>query len=135
MANVQTYLYDYIVSRNQFSELGARQFGRDCQELWAVSNRFVSETGGGGGVGGSDVATRRLRETVTLLTLPVEESVVAGSGAEGDEKRKVPGLRSVVGVVFEDNEKARRMLEVLGVEALEVIEVRGLLRRRVEAWT
>ncbi|KAI5801476.1 TIP-1 family-domain-containing protein [Peziza echinospora] len=136
MANVQTYLYDYIVSRNQFSELGARQFGRDCQELWAVSGRFVSESGGIGnaGVAGSDVATRRLREAVTLLTLPVEESLVAGSGAEGDEKRKVPGLRSVVGVVFEDNEKARRVLEVLGVEALDVMEVRGLLRRRVEAW-
>jgi hypothetical protein len=64
----------------------------------------------------------RLREAGVLLSL----------GEEGTEDGL--GLREVVNLVFEDNTKARECMAKLGVSALTVQEVRGVLQRRVEAF-
>jgi hypothetical protein len=67
----------------------------------------------------------KLSEAGTLLSL--------GDGG-GEEEEGLVGLREVVKPVFEDNVKAREMMAKLGVVALSVNEVRGVLHRRVEAF-
>lgn len=142
MSMVQSCIIDYVISRNQFSAAGARQLLRDCSEIWVIARRYgpgTMETGG---------AIRRLREMCLLLTLPVEgheegrtmvpewealgmDEILGGGKCRG---KNVMGLRAAVGKVFEDNEGARGVLESLGIQELTVADVRGLLRRRVEAW-
>lgn len=120
-AAVQDYVYDYVVMRNQFSLTGGRQLERDLQEVWSVAGKYVEDPG---------ASMRKIKEVLTLLTLPVEKET--GDEEEG-EGRLV--LRNVVKTVFEDNEKARGVLKRLGLVVLSTQEVRGVLQRRVEAWS
>ncbi|KAF8437405.1 TIP-1 family-domain-containing protein [Terfezia claveryi] len=136
MALVQTHILDYVVARSQFSAFGARQLARDCTELWAVSVQFAPPLVVEG-------VTRRLKETCLLLILPMTDGdevperegfqdvlEEAGLGVG----KSLIGIRTAVGRAFEDNEEARGVMEELGIRELLVAEVRGVLRRRVEAW-
>jgi len=136
MAQIQTHILDYVVARSQFSAFGARQLARDCTELWAISTQFAPAPGVEG-------VTRKLKETCLLLTLPMVDGgevperegfqdVLEEAGL--GEGKSLIGIRTAVGRAFEDNEKARGVMEELGIRELPVAEVRGLLRRRVEAW-
>lgn len=133
---IQTHILDYVVSRNQFSLLGARQLLRDCTEIWSISARYSP-------VRMLEGATRRLKETCLLLTLPLVdgeqvperdalEDLLEDSGIGGG--KKLMGLRSAVSRVFEDHEQAQKMMEEFGIRELQIADVRGLLRRRVDAW-
>ena len=88
-------------------------------------------------------ATRRLKETCLLLTLPLDdgeqvperdalEDLLEDSGAGGG--KKLMGLRSAVSRVYEDHEQALKVMQEFGIRELQIADVRGLLRRRVEAW-
>lgn len=87
--------------------------------------------------------TRKLKETCLLLTLPMVDNgevperegfadVLEEAGVT--EGKPLMGIRTAVARVYEDNEKARGVMEELGIRELPVMEVRGLLGRRVEAW-
>ncbi|KAL7275623.1 hypothetical protein RUND412_001434 [Rhizina undulata] len=109
-AGVGAFIWDYVITRAQFSYLGASQFARDVEELWNVCARFIDEP---------ENYMRRIKDSVILLALPTDGEA---------------GLRAVVKEVFEDNEKARGVMERLGVVSMATGEVRGVLGRRVEAW-
>jgi len=99
--------------RNQFSLAGGKQFTTDIGELWNVSGRYI---------GDPEASMKRVKAACVLLTLE--------DGQEG-----TIGLKEVVQKVFEDNEKARGILEELGlVGCVSTSEARGVLQRRVEAW-
>ncbi|RPA89814.1 hypothetical protein L873DRAFT_1822137 [Choiromyces venosus 120613-1] len=113
-AGIQAYLWDNVLMRNQFSLAGGKQFTTDVGELWNVSGRYIEDPG---------ASMKRLKAACVLLTLEDEQ-------VEG----KI-GLKEVVQRVFEDNEKARGVLEELGlVGCVSTSEARGVLQRRVEAW-
>jgi len=112
-AGIQAYLWDNILMRNQFSLAGGKQFTTDIGELWNVSGRYI---------GDPEASMKRVKAACVLLTLE--------DGQEG-----TIGLKEVVQKVFEDNEKARGILEELGlVGCVSTSEARGVLQRRVEAW-
>lgn len=99
---------------NQFSLAGGKQFTADIDELWNVSRRYI---------GDPEASMKRVKAACVLLTLE-----------EGQEEGKL-GLKEVVQRVFEDNEKARVILEELElVGCVSISEARGVLQRRVEAW-
>ncbi|PUU78490.1 TIP-1 family-domain-containing protein [Tuber borchii] len=113
-AGIQAYLWDNILMHNQFSLAGGKQFTADIDELWNVSRRYI---------GDPEASMKRVKAACVLLTLE-----------EGQEEGKL-GLKEVVQRVFEDNEKARVILEELGlVGCVSISEARGVLQRRVEAW-
>ncbi|CUS14102.1 unnamed protein product [Tuber aestivum] len=113
-AGIQNYLWDNILMRNQFSLAGGKQFTTDVGELLNISGRYIEDPEG---------SMKRVRAACLLLTLE-----------DGQEEVKL-GLKEVVHRVFEDNDKARGILEELGlVGCVNTSEVRGVLQRRVEAW-
>lgn len=113
-AGIQAYLWDNILMHNQFSLAGGKQFTADIDEMWNVSRRYI---------GDPEASMKRVKAACVLLTLE-----------EGQEEGKL-GLKEVVQRVFEDNEKARVILEELElVGCVSISEARGVLQRRVEAW-
>lgn len=112
-AALQTYIWDYVLTRNTFSLAGARQFASDMTDL---SNSC-----------GGWREMVRLREACTLLTLPLVR-------LEEDEEGTQLLLKDVVRPVFEDNNKARAVMMKLALENLQVGEVRMVLQKRVEAF-
>ncbi|KAH0537341.1 hypothetical protein FGG08_005857 [Glutinoglossum americanum] len=112
---LQQYLWDYVLMRNTFSTSGAVQFSRDVATMWDLLDVWLGE-------GQGEAGMRRLREGVGLLCLPLREG-----GREGGWN-----LRDVERKVFESNEKAKEVLEEMGVEVLTESEARAVLERRVE---
>ncbi|KAL8726921.1 MAG: hypothetical protein Q9166_006410 [cf. Caloplaca sp. 2 TL-2023] len=117
---MQTFLWDSVLMRYTFSELGARHFGRDVRGLWEVVDRFV-------GVGQGRLGMRRLAEGMVLLELN------AGNG-EGEGQKEGEALRlGYVGKrMFKDNESGREVLEELGLEVLSESEARSVVERRID---
>ncbi|KAG0635592.1 TIP-1 family-domain-containing protein [Tuber brumale] len=111
---IQAYLWDNILMRNQFSLSGGKQFTTDVGELWNVSGRYIEDP---------EAPMKRVKAACVFLTLE-----------DGQEEGRI-GLKEVVQKVFEDNEKARGILEELGLAGcVSTSEARGVLQRRVEAW-
>ena len=46
MAAVESYLMDYVILRQQFSESGGVQFQRDIQELWSILRTWLTDIDG-----------------------------------------------------------------------------------------
>ena len=113
-AGIQTWLWDYVVMRNQFSLAGGKQLATDISEFWNIFARYV---------GDPEVLTKKLKAACILLTLE-----------DGNEGRT--GFKEVVQALFEDNEHARGMLEELNLaKSISTNEARAVLQRRVEAWS
>jgi hypothetical protein len=126
---IQTYFWDSVLMRNNFSSAGIAQIGRDIKGVWEVIDRFV---GAGQGVGGM----RRLNEAVELLSLPTIGDKTGSPADSGTgtplQQEKALGIWEVEKRIFRSNESAREVLEELGLEALSESDARSVLERRVE---
>ena len=115
--SLQSYLWDYLLLRNSFSEAGAAQFGRNIMSLWRVMDKYLGEGQGATGMG-------RLHDALMILTLQASSSSASSKGSLD--------LQNVASAAFENNEKARLMLEQIGVNFLSEAEARSVLERRIE---
>ncbi|KAK6505391.1 hypothetical protein TWF481_007296 [Arthrobotrys musiformis] len=118
LVSTENYLIDSIVSRNQFSEQGGQQFFRDMQAVWSALHQWIPDAPG---------VMRRLHETCILLALPAEVK-------DPDSSEAQRTLKHVVDCMFEDNQKARAVMEELGIYSLTISEARNTLQRRVDSW-
>jgi hypothetical protein len=115
--SIQSYLWDYLLLRNSFSEAGATQFGRDIVAVWRVMDKYLGE-----GQGATGMA--RLRDALVLLTLRADPSPTS--------PETTLGLHNVADAAFENNEKARLILEQVGITLLSEAEARSIMERRIE---
>lgn len=111
---LQDNLYDNVLASNRFTTLGAAQFFRDVQAVFAMVDRYVPD---------GSAAMAFLSDAVQLLNLPVE----LPEGQEGGMT-----LKQASDKVFTDNIEARKVLEELGIEVLEPAHARRVLQNRVE---
>lgn len=148
--SIQNHLWDHVLMRNSFSSYGAAQFTRDVAAIWEVVDRYL-------GVGQGEAGMRKLREALTLLSLPIKskkgntldgaedddaaiDAWIGGGGGEEEEEEAgteaeqetTMGVWEVEKRMFRSNESAREVLEELGMEALMESEARGVLERRIE---
>lgn len=122
--SMQSFLWDHVLLRNNFSTSGVAQFTRDLYALWEVFDRYL-------GPGQGETGMRKLKEAVGLLGMSIaptreeggEDAVGGGEGLSIWEVEKR---------MFRDNESAREALEELGIESLTETEARSVLERRLE---
>ena len=122
--SMQSFFWDNVLMRNNFSASGVAQFSRDLSAVWEVMDRCV-------GVGQGELGMRRLREGVDLLGLPVKTESEDAEGSAGDEGGQAR-MWEVEKRIFRSNESAREVLEELGLEVLTETEARNVLERRIE---
>ncbi|KAK6541193.1 hypothetical protein TWF694_008562 [Orbilia ellipsospora] len=118
LISMENYFMDSIVSRNQFSEQGGQQLFRDMQAIWTTLHPWVPDAPG---------VMRRISETCMILALPANTEDL-----ESSETQRT--LKYVVDGVFEDNQRARVILEELDIYCLTIPETRNTLQRRVDSW-
>ena len=141
--SIQIYLWDHVLMRHSFSSYGAAQLSRDVTAIWEVVDRYL-------GPGQGEAGMRKLREGLTLLSMPIkskkngtvdgaeddEVDIDAwigedGGGIDGEQEPDM-GVWEVEKRMFRSNESAREVLEELGMETLMESEARGVLERRIE---
>ena len=124
--SMQSFLWDTVLMRNNFSTYGSAQFLRDVSAICEVIDRYI-------GLGQGEAGMRKLREAVELLTLPIRAEEKEGEGVEGEAGMgKVLTIWDVEKRMFLSNESAREVLEELGMNALAESEARNVLERRIE---
>ena len=122
---IQSFLYDHVLMRYTFSSSGIQQFSRDAEIVWETMDRWL-------GNGQGALGMKKLKEALTLLTLPVKSEADEEGGGDGQEVEMDLGLWEVEKRVFRSNESGREVLEELGLEVLSESEARDVLERRVE---
>lgn len=144
---MQTYIWDNVLVRHNFSTAGAGQLSTDMSALCSHVDRYA-------GTGQAEHGMRRLLEGVTLISLPVRGEIprvrpgssgdaaddedgtaweeMNGDAGDADAEAKKMGLFEVERLVFMGNESARHALETLGLEVLTETDARAVLERRVE---
>ncbi|KAF2267640.1 RINT-1 family protein-like protein [Lojkania enalia] len=155
LGTISNVIWDNVLSRHRFSTAGAAQLRADLAAICRVVDKFV-----GAGVG--EVGLRKCLEGTHLVGLPVKgdksqatsKAMPTAADEEGGEEweawggeETVPekestvdaktgdeelGLWEVEKRLFADNEKARAVLEELGIEMLSESEARAVLGRRIE---
>ena len=118
---MQSFLWDHVLMRYTFSTGGTAQFRRDVEAIWGTIDRWLGEAQGG-------TAMRKLKEGLTLLSLPVK-GAEGGGAAEGATG---PDLWEVEKRVFRSNESGREVLDELGLQVLSEGDARNVLERRLE---
>ena len=124
MLYIQTFLWDYVLMRHNFSTSGVAQFTRDLYSFWEVFDRYL-------GQGQGEIGMRKLGEAVGLLGMPIKSKHGDGDG-ESEQNNSGLGIWEVEKRVFRSNESAREVLEELGFEILTETEARSVLERRLE---
>lgn len=112
-AVIQSWMWDYVITRNKFSSAGGKQLATDVSEMWNACSKYVEDP---------TASMKMLKDVCILLTLPTV----------GDA---TPGLKEVVRAVFENSDKAQAILMRLELANISVNDARVVLRGRVEAWT
>lgn len=127
LAGAQTLLWERVLMAHQFSHAGGVQLSRDVAELCSVGARYVDHP---------VAPARRLHEACRLLALPSQADGERNEDEEekGEEKEKVLLLGEIAKDLFDDGEKARAMLQRLGVETLSTKDARAVLQRRIDTW-
>ncbi|KAG9319676.1 hypothetical protein KVV02_005048 [Mortierella alpina] len=132
---MQDFMWQKVIMKNSFSELGGLQFARDVRVgLFGASRRWIKKP---------ENYHRKLRDASILLSL---QSAKANSPPamisfdQDSSKEKGPTARTlaqIMAVLFdEDLEVAtvKRRLEEIGVLHLGINEAKDVIRRRVECW-
>jgi hypothetical protein len=122
--SIQTFLWDYVLMRHNFSTSGVAQFSRDLYAFWEVLDRYL-------GPGQGEAGMRKLRDAVGLLGLPIKPQTTQ---TEDGAQRSFTdyGIWEVEKKLFRSNDSAREVLEELGLDALTEAEARSILERRLE---
>ncbi|CAG8509707.1 10931_t:CDS:10, partial [Dentiscutata heterogama] len=124
---IEDYLWNRILMRNQFSEMGGRQFEVDMiKGLFTVGKRWVQKP---------ENYFRRLKDACVLLTIPSSHQTTSVVKQNNSIQQKT--LSQVMRVLFDDDleiAEIHKMLENLCVYHLPPKEARDVVRRRVECW-
>ncbi|KAF2723400.1 hypothetical protein K431DRAFT_282861 [Polychaeton citri CBS 116435] len=147
---IQTYLWDNCLLRHSYSTAGAAQYSADVGAVTTLIGRFVGRAQAEGWM-------RKILDGCALLNLPVRtgsatDSIATGAtaadedddtawdggddqtndvnGVESDSSRM--GLFEAEKMIFKDNEGARQALDRLHLHALEAVDARAVLGKRVE---
>ncbi|KAF9164295.1 hypothetical protein DFQ26_001605 [Actinomortierella ambigua] len=135
--DIQEHLWTRLIFKNQFSELGGRQFARDIwQGIFGCGRRWIKKP---------ENYHRKLRDASILLSLqsakansPQPQPPSLQSMAQDPWAPHVKhSLAQMMAVLFdEDQELAliQKKLEDIGVTHLSVQEAREVVRQRVECW-
>lgn len=138
--SVETVLWDRVLLPHSFSGVGAAQLATDVEVLQSTFESTV-------GIGQGAVGMMGIYEAVKLLSLPIDRPGApvntATEGGKPTKERKRDSaedrtdaqnltLREVEHRLFSDNESAREVLELLGMEVLTEGEARKVLERRIE---
>ena len=115
---IQTFLWDSVLSRHNFSTTGVAQLQCDVKCLWAIFDRYAGKNQGYLGM-------RRLADALILIGLPIGDDMK-------QQSEKQMNIREVESQVFDSNESARNVLEELGLDTLTESDARTILQRRVE---
>ncbi|RHZ68896.1 hypothetical protein Glove_292g60 [Diversispora epigaea] len=119
-------LWDRVLMRNQFSEMGGRQFKVDCEKgLFTVGRRWIQKP---------ESYFRRLKDACILLTLPSTRQItLVGEQSKVDSRQKT--LEQIVSVLFDEELEPTaisRMLESIGIYHLSQKEAKEVVGRRVD---
>jgi RAD50-interacting protein 1 len=120
---VQSFIWDNVLLRNNFSTAGVAQFKRDVEGIWSVFDKYS-------GPGQGKLGMRKLADALTLVGLPIRGKEATGENQSNPGKQF--GIWEVEKKIFKNNESARDMLEEMGLENLTEIEARTVLEKRVE---
>ncbi|KAL6721051.1 hypothetical protein ACLMJK_000151 [Lecanora helva] len=118
---MQTFFWDHVLLRYTFSAGGVAQFSRDMEAIWVTIDHWLGEAQG-------EIGMRKLKEGLTLLSLPVKKEQVEDLETEDISL----DLWEVEKRVFRNNESARAVLDELGLESLSETDARHILERRIE---
>ncbi|KAJ5540071.1 hypothetical protein N7513_008403 [Penicillium frequentans] len=127
LLSIQTYIWDHVLTRNNFSTAGANQLVSDVEQICSVVDNTL---GVAGHPGGSLLIMKKLNEGLRLLNLT--PSVAESGDGAGNESSAGLGLWDVEKRLFKDNESARAVLVELEIDALTEAEARSVLGHRVE---
>ncbi|KAF9156452.1 hypothetical protein BG015_005176 [Linnemannia schmuckeri] len=137
---MQDYLWQRVMMKNSFSELGGLQFARDIRiGLWGAGRRWIKKP---------ENYHRKLRDACILLSL---QSAKANSPPpltfdqdpilkQQQQQQPVYAKRTlaqIMAVLFDEDmapDTVRTKLEEIGVMHLGLPEARDVIRRRVECW-
>ncbi|CAG8770430.1 3508_t:CDS:10 [Cetraspora pellucida] len=123
----EDYLWNRVLMRNQFSEMGGRQFEVDMiKGLFTVGKRWVKKP---------ENYFRRLKDACVLLTIPSSHQTT--SSAKQNDFAQQKTLSQIMRVLFDNDleiTEIHRTLENLSVYHLSPEEARNVVRRRVECW-
>lgn len=137
---MQDYLWQRVMMKNSFSELGGLQFTRDIRiGLWGAGRRWIKKP---------ENYHRKLRDACILLSL---QSAKANSpppltfdqdplSRQQQEQQPLYAKRTlaqIMAVLFDEDltpDVVRAKLEEIGVMHLGLTEARDVIRRRVECW-
>ena len=123
---IQTYIWDHLLLRNNFSTTGVAQFRRDIEALWTVFDRFA-------GPGQGQLGMRKLSNALDLISMPIKASAEGeNADSEGPGNPKKLSIWEVEKRVFKSNDSARDALEELGLDNITESEARTVLEKRVE---
>ncbi|KAI1319265.1 hypothetical protein EDD11_004402 [Mortierella claussenii] len=137
---MQDFIWQKLVMKNSFSELGGQQFARDVRiGLFGAGRKC--------GIKRPENYHRKLRDAAVLLSLQSAKANsptglfdpdrrVAKSEVKGDAAAKRT-LAQIMAVLFDDDrdqEEVKSQLEAIGVMSLRVSEAKDVIRRRVECW-
>jgi hypothetical protein len=144
LLSIQTYMWDNIIMRNSFSMAGVSQLSIDVDSICSSVDVAIGTTGN---QGEAEKVIRKLKEGLLLLGLKVksqgnhDDAPGVRNGFTTDLDRKVDeefsvnedlGLWDVEKELFANNESARNVLALLGIETLTEAEARAVLGKRIE---
>lgn len=109
-------MWEHVITRNQFSSAGGKQFATDISEMWNTCSKYVEDP---------TASMKKLKDACALLTLPISAGEAGGT----------LGLKEVVKALFEDSDKAEALLTRLELANISASDAKTVLQRRVEAWT
>ncbi|KAI2634644.1 RINT-1 family protein [Xylaria nigripes] len=111
LEKLQDMLWGDVLLRQNFTTLGAAQFFRDMQAIFALVDRHIPD--------GSFIMGT-LQDGARLLSLPVESN-------DGGIN-----LQQATDLIFTDNTEAKKALAQLELESLSPATARKILQRRIE---
>lgn len=127
---MQDFLWQKVIMKNQFSELGGLQFARDVRiGMFDASRRWVKKP---------ENYHRKLKEACILLSLQgtkVNSPPPAEQASDGGYPRRT--LAQIMAVIFDDElgqEDTKKKLDEIGVTHLSISEAKDVIRKRVECW-
>ncbi|KAF9574340.1 hypothetical protein EC968_006847 [Mortierella alpina] len=134
-SEMQDFMWQKVIMKNSFSELGGLQFARDVRVgLWGASRRWIKKP---------ENYHRKLRDASILLSL---QSAKANSpptmnsfdqDSSQDKGHTSRTLSQIMAVLFDEDLEVttvKRRLEEIGVLHLGINEAKDVIRRRVECW-
>ncbi|KAF9904047.1 hypothetical protein BX616_001416 [Lobosporangium transversale] len=144
---IQDFIWQKIIMKNSFSELGGQQFARDIRiGLFGAGRKC--------GIKRPENYHRKLRDAAILLslhsakansplplptpTMPFDHAISSSPGSSvNDPVYAKRTLAQMMAVLFDDDlekETIKGKLEEIGVMSLEIAEAKAVVRRRVECW-